>query len=536
MADVDGNLKKGLKQCKKRIKVCGIGALMLLATILLGGCSAGENEESEGWFVWKNQTGQDNDFPKAQQEEITEIVMTYQTIQESVTDDLALVEEAVNDITMPEIGVKVSFKVVDATEALIQYPLWINKGDQIDLIVLNNQDINTYIGRHMLMPLDDYLKVEGEGILKLIEEGNYITEGALSKGQTYGVRAVSDSPGGGMGLWIPKRLVEETGFAYEEKKVYSMGELTEFFNACKKLYPDKYPLGQITSSLTYSMVNYYYSDLDSLGSSLLTGVLEKEGGRVADLFETEIYKEYITWLRRWYEAGYLYPDTAFTDSYSAELIGAGIVQSYPFTSMPNDWMDTVFGEETVCIRTTELSISHGNSKSGFWVIPVTSKAPEAAVRFLNLMMTDERISNLLQYGIKSKHYVVLDHTLGIIDYPYGVSRKSTGYYNPLGLYGDRREMYTFDKKEILEKKKEYKEEVIKKRIPFRDFQYDTEEVNGEIAAVQKVLNKYLPVLESGSADVTECYNAFIRELKLAGMDKIIADKQKQYEKWLSLKP
>lgn len=132
--------------------------------------------------------------------------------------------------------------------------------------------------------------------------------------------------------------------------------------------------------------------------------------------------------------------------------------------------------------------------------------------------------------------MVLDHTLGIIDYPYGVSRKSTGYYNPLGLYGDRREMIYIDKKEIMEKKKEYKEEVIKKRIPFRDFQYDTEEVNGEIAAVQKVLNKYLPVLESGSADVTECYNAFIRELKLAGMDKIIADKQKQYEKWLSLKP
>ena len=71
------------------------------------------------------------------------------------------------------------------------------------------------------------------------------------------------------------------------------------------------------------------------------------------------------------------------------------------------------------------------------------------------------------------------------------------------------------------------------RTPYRDFQFDTEEVTGEIAAVQKVLKEYLPVLESGSADLRECYDAFVRELKLAGMDRIIADKQKQYKKWLA---
>ena len=252
-----------------------------------------------------------------------------------------------------------------------------------------------------------------------------------------------------------------------------------------------------------------------------------------DLFETEKYKEYIGWLRKWYEAGYIYPDAAFTDSYSAELIAGGIVLSYPYMGVPNDWIDTLFGEETVCIRTTSLSVSHGTTKSGFWTIPATSKEPEAAMRFLNLMMTDERVSNLLQYGIKSKHYVVLDYELGIIDYPYGVSRKSTGYYNPLGLYGNHRKMYTFDNREILEKKREYVEEVMENRTPYRDFQFDTEEVTGEIAAVQKVLKEYLPVLESGSADLQECYTAFVRELKLAGMDSIIADKQKQYKRWLA---
>ena len=94
-------------------------------------------------------------------------------------------------------------------------------------------------------------------------------------------------------------------------------------------------------------------------------------------------------------------------------------------------------------------------------------------------------------------------------------------------------MYTFDNREILEKKREYVEEVMENRTPYRDFQFDTEEVTGEIAAVQKVLKEYLPVLESGSADLQECYTAFVRELKLAGMDSIIADKQKQYKRWLS---
>ena len=434
---------------KKKAGIAGVVAV--LAMVLISGCGEKENGEGDGWFGRMDQTEQSKENKEPATEEVSRIIVTYQTIQESVTKDLSLVEEAVNEITVPEIGVEVFFKVVDATEAVTQYPLWLNKGEQVDLMVLNNQDISTYIGRRMLYPLDELLKEEGQGILGLIEE-NYVTEGAGSKGQTYGVCPISDTPCSGMGLWVPKSLIEDTGFGYEEKKVYSMAELSDFFYVCKKLYPDKYPLGQITSGLTYSMCNYYYSDLDALGSSILTGILGESGTKVVDLFETEKYKEYIGWLRNWYEAGYIYPDAAFTDSYSAELIAGGIVLSYPYMSVPNDWMDTLFGEETVCIRTTNISVSHGTTKSGFWTIPATSKEPEAAMRFLNLMMTDERVSNLLQYGIKSKHYVVLDYELGIIDYPYGVSRKSTGYYNPLGLYGNHRKMYTFDNREILEKR------------------------------------------------------------------------------------
>lgn len=43
---------------------------------------------------------------------------------------------------------------------------------------------------------------------------------------------------------------------------------------------------------------------------------------------------------------------------------------------------------------------------------------------------------------------------------------------------------------------------------------------------------YVPVLESGSVDLDENYQDFLTALEEAGIDRIIADKQRQLDEWL----
>lgn len=250
---------------------------------------------------------------------------------------------------------------------------------------------------------------------------------------------------------------------------------------------------------------------------------------MVSFYETEEYRNFLEYLRRWYQEGYIYPDAAFTDAYLEELVSNGLVLVCPGSSSPGYEMEQLFEEEALCLRTSPVTVE-GQSRIGFWTIPVTSKNPEGAMKFLNLMYRDVRITNLIQYGIASRHYVVLDVESGRISYPYGVSRRSTGYYNPLGLYGDRRKAYTFDTKELVARKQAYMEEALERQEEPEAFYFETDQVNLELAAVRKAVEKYVPVLESGSLG-EEYYTEFIMELHLAGIDRIVAERQRQYDAW-----
>lgn len=55
----------------------------------------------------------------------------------------------------------------------------------------------------------------------------------------------------------------------------------------------------------------------------------------------------------------------------------------------------------------------------------------------------------------------------------------------------------------------------------------------EITACQNVVTKYQTGLESGILDPDETLAQMNRELKDAGLDTIIAEKQKQLDTWLA---
>lgn len=496
----------------------GLCCVCVLAACLTG-CRKEESPES----------GSTAESQERYTEEVQHLVVTYPTLPNSVVRDLEAVTDKVNEIAVEEIGVEVEFRLVDTADAATDYPLWISREEQIDLMMLYDQDIAAYISRSMLLPLDELMAEWGPGISGLLDEGCYVTEGSVVRNQTYGAAAVPEIQGNGTGLWVPLSLLEETGFHYDQGHIYTRDELSDFFDSCKELYPDAYALGQITAGSTSTTFSYYGGNLK--GEDILSGVLTGDG-RMENVFELPEYLNFLEDMQEWYEAGYLYPDGAFTDSYLEELVSSGLVLTYPGSSIPGYVADEIFGEKAVVLRTSEISVWHQSSKSGFWTIPVTSGDPEAAMRFLNLLYTDSRISNLIQYGIAGRHYVVLDVETGRISYPYGVSRKSTGYYNPLAVYGDRRRMYTTDTNEVMELKQKYAHKAAETQEEFNDFYFETDSVEPELAAVRKVIEEYLPALESGSVEISVYYPEFIARLKMAGMDRIIDEKQKQYDAWL----
>ncbi|MOA60671.1 hypothetical protein D3C78_1856060 [compost metagenome] len=63
------------------------------------------------------------------------------------------------------------------------------------------------------------------------------------------------------------------------------------------------------------------------------------------------------------------------------------------------------------------------------------------------------------------------------------------------------------------------------------FTMNPESVKTEIAAISNVIAQYYLVLETGSVDPDKVLPQFIEKLKDAGIDKVIADKQRQLDEW-----
>ncbi len=495
--------------------------------------NAGRQEEREAASGETAGTGEKTSGGVRRTANVERVVFTYQTMDGDVMDELDEVIEEINAITVPEIGVEVEALKVNALEAFTQYFTWIGNGETIDLMMLNYQDITTYVDREMLLPIDTYLETATPDIKGIIENEYNLAGGSIIDGRTYGVSVYSYLGSGG-GIWMERKYLQEIGIEYEEKHIYTYEELTEIFAALKEKYPDKYPLGQITSQGVGSTFSFYSADQhkvgDSLGATYSSGVLSEEGGtKVVNFYATPEYYEFLLYMRKWYQAGYVYPDAAISDYSTISLTEEGVVLSYPITSSPG-FVSGIM-EDAVCLRTSKISVGVQGPRSGFWTIPVTSAHPEAAMRFLNLMYADARISNLLTYGIEGRHYEVLDEENRTIRCPITDEGDNISFYNMLGLYGDVHEIYWNGSAEVKRARIEYEAEAMEYRTGVEGFVYSTKETSGQIAAVDKVVERYVPFLESGCLDLEMYYPRFLEELSEAGIDEVIADKQAQYDAW-----
>lgn len=460
------------------------------------------------------------------------LIVTYQTMPYSRLDGLGRVQNAVNAIAKEEAGVEVEFLTIDAQESFNTYPLWLNQGKRIDLMMLNYHNIQGYAKSGQLLPLDGLLEQHGGGIQTLMEECD-LTSGTALDGSIYGLRVPADGNGLGGGLWIPIRYLEEAGFSFEEERIYSPEELEDLFARLKKRYPDKYPLGQLTSGGTFSTYSHFYGMQNPFGEGGTSGSLDTETGRVVNFYATEEYYAFLCQLRQWYRLGYIYPDAAYTGFSNVELMKSGEILSIPLISRPDMFTEETIGEPLACLRLSEICSTNGSPQGVFWAIPSTCGDPEGTMKFLDLLYTDQRIVNLLVWGEEGTDYRFLDEAEGVIVYPEGVSQENAAYYNPLGLYGDMRMAYSLNDNAQKKALEQYASQATPIGPEYIGFVFDESPVATEIWQIQEVLSRYLPVLEAGCVELDENYVSFLNALDDAGMEIVIAEKQRQMDLWLA---
>jgi len=285
---------------------------------------------------------------------------------------------------------------------------------------------------------------------------------------------------------------------------------------------------------TQSVMTSGFITWDNLGDSL--GVLMDYGSglKVVNLFETEEYKRNLEIIRKWYKRGFIWEDASIAADQANILVGAGKLFSYFANLKPGfDRQESLrAGRELVMFEIKPPFATTSQVALVSLSIPVTSENPQKTMQFLNLMYSDPEIINLLNWGIEGVHYVHVPQNDNLIRFPDGVDAITSGYNLALGWqFGNQLLSYIWEgnNPDLYAEMADFNETAIKSKA--LGFTFDSSTLNNEIAALSTVMAQYRVPLENGALDPAIMLPVFTKALRDAGIDRVIAEKQRQLDIW-----
>lgn len=498
-------------------KISGLLVALLVTALLVSACGSGSVTSAT------TQAGATTAAPTASNEAYE---VLYAFAMSPTPADYGLVEAAISKKTQEKINV--TFKGLPLAFGAFnqQINLMISGGEKLDLIWQQGTLLPSYVSQNRLIALDEYLPANGADITKYL--GNYIETGKIN-GKIYCTPAIRNM-GNGYGFVFRTDLLEKYKIDATTIKTYE--DVEKVFATVSAGEPGMFmTMGQNNTSTVYDQA---YNHFDSLNDGL--GVLmDMTQLKVVNKFEDPAYAETLKRIRGWYEKGWIPKDIATMQETSAQLAKAGKLFSWCSNIKPGyDTQSYVQSgyKMTMVEMIPNFAISaavNGNSLS----IPVTCKNPAKTVQFLNLLYGDPEIINLIDYGIEGKHYKV--NSDGTATYADGIDATNSGYNHGLGWqFGNQPLSYVFNNTPTLWKDLTAWNTKATMSAAF-GFNFDSAAVKAEQTALTNIINQYKVALENGAVDPTAELPKFNAALKSAGIDKYIAEKQKQLDTWAAAK-
>ena len=431
--------------------------------------------------------------------------------------DEKLVEEAINEYIEPLINVKVN--ILNAAENT-DITLALASGEDIDLIwdaAWNH--LNTFIQGNSAYDLteviDNYPTLK-ESIPELVWDA------CKQNGKLWYIPIYKEA-GTGSALTVPTVQVEKYGWDLSTVK-----KAEDIEPMLQDLYEDGAKNPYIAHNFGY--LNYYRDTFAPLESTeQLIGIRRDDPSTVINLLETPEYKEYIALLHSWFEKGYINEEEVsdkdnISDEYVAAKRKTGDNGFYIWMQVPDNkaQASSRYGMECEVIPTTKCYIDTDSAAGSALMVNAKTEKIDAVMKFVELLNTDRTLADLAVYGIEGKHYNLVDGKVELIPdsgYSYPGAWIVCNVTTPTPMVGE-----ADDKKKIYDDFNNSLEVSVT-----NGFRFDSSAVEAEMIALNNVFEEYRTLLNKGVYDPEEYIPKYQEAAKAAGIDKVIAEVQKQWD-------
>ncbi|MPQ43800.1 extracellular solute-binding protein [Clostridium tarantellae] len=477
-------------------KLLAVAVATIMTTSMLAGCGGSDSGAS----------GSNGDKP---------VTLTWYTVGEA-PKDLAIVQSKLNEYLDEKINVNVDMRFIGYGDYDKKMSVIVNSGEEYDIMFTNAWNYLSNARKGAYVDLSEMLDNQGKGMKETVDPRFW--EGVEVDGKIYGIPAQKEL--GVAPMWaFTKEYVDKYNIPYED--IHNFEDLEPWLKVIKENEPDVVPFyiagNGFTAQTTFDYV------IEPVGISYSDPYNEDGTFKVQNIFETPEMEKTLKTLRKYYEAGYINQDSATTQDNKA-------VKRFVTKGDGCPGADAIWSKDlkypVVTSQIMDTYITNTSTTGSVMAVSSTSKNPEKAVEFLNLLNTDSYVRNMVNYGLEGTHYEKIGDNQIKLD-----ETKSKDYSVPYYTLGN---MYLLDVLDTEETNKwdtfeEFNAEA--KVSPILGFKFNTEPVSTEIAAITNVLDEFRTILYSGSVNVDEYLPKLNAKLKEQGIGKIIEEMQTQIDKW-----
>jgi len=332
---------------------------------------------------------------------------------------------------------------------------------------------------------------------------------------------------------VRQDILEEVGM----KEVKTVEDLERFYTEARKRYPGHFGFGDGGPTDTYGvsrMVSRYISDKNIffLNELIFTDASANDD-KIYSYFESPEFKNYAAIARRWNRLGIFDQQIISDGSIGGSKFDAGqaffrngnagraweslgtVRNSVPGAKLKTYFIGDAKGRSLVSRGTYSTAIQ----------VSANSKNPEAYLELFNLLYADQQSYDFMTYGVRGMDYEL--NNSGKIS-----MRKASQVFIPDWASNIASKWLRFETvvpDDVINDYRHWNDGAILQKD--MGFVFDAEPVKVEYAQIQSVVNEFIPPLALGFTEYDSAYPEFSRRLKNAGIDKYIAEFQRQFSEF-----
>ncbi|NLW15187.1 MAG: extracellular solute-binding protein [Erysipelothrix sp.] len=425
------------------------------------------------------------------------------------------VMEKVNAISEEEIGVRVNLQYIGWGEWGEKMNMIVSSGEAYDLSFSENFAVNAQKGAYADLTdlIEEHASEYFDSIDDIYKDGNIFDD------KLYGFPVNANVYAQQM-LTFNKELLDKHNLSLDGINGYA--DIETLLSVIKEKEPQTVPYA-VGRGYKVALGNFDYLLSDSLPYAV---DVDGDQTKIVNVFETPQATKNLEIIHGYYNKGYIPVDAATSDTSYGHGENTWFVRQE--TQGPMDYGDymlsTVAGKELVSVPVTDMLKSTAQARMANFVVSNNSKHKVEAVKFLNLINTNEEVLNTLIHGIEGEHWTYDDATNRI------TKKIDKNVMSPWNT-GNNKLIYVTDV---------VTDEMIKERdvnieaavsSPIVGFNFDTNPVKNELSAVQTVMERFSDTINTGTKDPKVAVPEFLKELEANGSNKIIEEMQKQYDAW-----